>query len=234
MRPTKEVFLSIFFACIAMVFVSLMILMASSPTTTLSLNDKLVVSALFIVSCCVGISLALFPGWIRRIGSKETTAAKDMDTYQTRSFFGHHPDCERFQAHRITIGNKTWCAGCFGLLLGSLVSILFTVIYATFSTGFSQFFYGLLLFLGLVLVVVIFLETVSKNRLPATHVFFNAMLIPSFFFITMSVTELTGKALFGVFTVLLCVLWLDTRVTLSTWRHRSTCSLCKESCKMYA
>ena len=157
-----------------------------------------------------------------------------MDTYPTRSFFGHHPNCDRFQAHRITIGNKTWCAGCFGLLLGSLVSILFMVIYTISSTGLSQSTSVMLLLLGLVLVVLILIETISKSRRAVTHLFFNVLLTPSFFFITMSVTELTGKSFFGLFTILLCALWLDTRVTLSTWSHRSTCSFCQESCKIYA
>jgi hypothetical protein len=198
------------------------------------LNDKIIASGIFITSCCVGITLALYPGWIRRVAGKELRTVHRIQQHPTRSFSGHHPDCEMFQTHRIIVDKKTWCAGCLGLLIGSFVSILFMVLYTISSTGFSRFTYGILLLLGLVLVVVIFLETITRSTRASTHLLFNGLLIPSFFFITMSVTELTGKALFGVFTVLLCVLWLDTRVTLSTWRHRSTCNLCKEPCKMYA
>ena len=233
MRPTKEVLLSLLFAGIAMVFIFLMILWVPSPSTKISLNDKMVVSGIFIASCCVGITLALYPGRIRRIAGKELQTVHRIQEHPTRSFSGHHPDCERFQTHRIIVDKKTWCAGCLGLIIGSLVSISFMVLYVISSNGLSRFTYGILLLLGLVLVVVIFLETITRSTRASAHLFFNMMLILSFFFITMSITELTGKALFGVFTVLLCVLWLDTRVTLSTWRHRSTCNLCKESCKMY-
>jgi hypothetical protein len=233
LRPTKEILLFLLFAFIAMIFVIIIILSVPHPTTAISIDDKLAVSVLFITSCCIGISLAIYPGWIHRIKGKKITTTQRMNEQPIRSFSGHHPDCERFQTHRITIGNKTWCAGCFGLLLGALVSIPFMVTYTISSTVLSRFTYDVLLLFGLVLVVVIFLETVSKNRHPATRLFFNAILTPGFFFITMSVTELTGKALYGVFTVLLCFLWLDARVILSTWRHRSTCNACEEPCKMY-
>jgi hypothetical protein len=217
-----------------MVFVFLMILWVPSPTTTISLNDKVAVSGIFIASCFVGITLALYPGWIRRVTGKEPRTVHRIQGRPTRLFSGHHPDCERFQTHRIIVDKKTWCAGCLGLLIGSLLSILLMALYTISSTGLSRFTYGMLLLLGLVLVVVIFLETIIRSTRASTHLFFNGMFIPSFFFITMSVTELTGKSLFGMFSVLLCALWLDTRVTLSTWRHRSTCSRCTEPCKMYA
>lgn len=232
MRPTKEVYLSLLFAFIAIVFVLLTILLVWDPTNAISLNDKLMVSALFIASCCVGISLALYPGWLRRRSRpKQTTVAQEPPN---RSFSGHHPDCEKFQTHRLTIGEKTWCAGCLGLLVGSVISIFFMILYAVSSPGFSRLLYESFLLIGLVLIVVIFVETIVKNRNSTVHVLFNILLILGFFFITMSVSELTGKGLYGVFTVLLCTVWLNTRVTLSTWRHRSTCSYCNESCKMYA
>jgi len=232
LRPTKEVYLSFLFAFIAIVFVLLMILLVSDPTTVISLNDKLMVSALFIASCCVGISLALYPGCLRRRSyPKQTTVAQEPPI---RSFSGHHPDCEKFQAHRLTIGKKTWCSGCLGLLVGSVISIFFMILYAISSPGFSRLLYEAFLLIGLVLIVVIFFETIVKNRNSTVHVLFNILLILGFFFITMGVSELTGKGLYGVFTVLLCTVWLNTRVTLSTWRHRSTCSCCNESCKMYA
>jgi hypothetical protein len=234
LKPTKEVFLSILFACIAMVFVSLMIVLVPSPTTASSLNDKIVVTGFFIASCFVGMSFALHPGWIRRSASKKIHTTAIIYEESKRSFSGHHPDCERFQSHRLTLGKTIWCAGCFGLLIGSLISIAFMVIYTISSTSLSRSTYGLLLLLGLLLVLVINLETIAKSKNAVTHLVLNGMLIPGFFFITMSVTELTGKALFGVFTIFLCALWLDTRVTLSRWRHRSICNHCEEPCKMYA
>ena len=34
---------------------------------------------------------------------------------------GHHPNCERFYDHEFQVGNKTFCAGCTGLLIGCLL-----------------------------------------------------------------------------------------------------------------
>ncbi|HVQ00612.1 MAG TPA: hypothetical protein VMT57_03775 [Candidatus Thermoplasmatota archaeon] len=233
MRHTSEVYLFLLFAFIAMAFLILTMLLVPARTIMIPLDNKLMVSASFIASCCVGMSLAVYPGWFRKRLTAHNIARNRKNGPSTRAFSGHHPDCERFQAHRLTIGAKTWCAGCLGLLLGSLVSIFFMMLYVISSPGFSRNMYELLLLLGLILVVVVFLETVLQNRHPIAHVALNAILILGFFFVTMSVTELTGKGLFGVFTVVLCALWLNTRVTLSTWRHQRTCSSCTASCKMY-
>lgn len=234
LKLTKEVFLSLVFAGIATVFVVGMILLVPSPTTRISMNERIIVSGVFIGSCCVGINLALYPGWFRKITRREIHTANNINELSKRSFYGHHPDCERFQTHRITMNNKTWCAGCLGLLIGSILSILFMVMYMGTSIVQSRSTFFMLFLLGLAVVVFTFIETMSKSKHAVTHLFFNVMLVPSFFVITISITELTGKSIFGVFTVPLCALWLDTRVTLSTWRHRRTCSSCPESCKMYA
>lgn len=211
-----------------------MILMEPSSSTKISLNEKIIVSGVFIVSCCVGITLALNPGWIHKLSKKEILTIITISDHPKRSFYGHHPDCERFQNDRIIVRNKTWCAGCLGLSIGSLVSILFMVIYTFASFQQPRFTFLILLLFGLVLIALIFVETVSRKNQPVTHLLLNAMLVPSFFLITISVTELTGKPVFGVFTIILCVLWLDTRIILSKWRHRRTCNSCPESCKMYA
>ena len=233
MRPTNDVYFSLLFASIAMGLIVLLILLVPAPTTRLSFNDKVVVSASFIASCCVGISLALYPGLLRRKTSARNTTLGRSTRHPTRAYSGHHPDCDTFNGHRLTIGTKAWCAGCLGLLLGALISIVIMVIYMISPLGFSRRIYELLVFLGLALVVMIFLETSVKSSHPMTHLSFNVMLILDFFLISMSVTELTGKGLFGVLTVLLCAVWLSTRVTLSTWRHRRTCRSCTTSCKMY-
>lgn len=234
MRLTKEVILSLLFAGVATVLVLCMILLEHPASTSISLNEKMVVSGVFITSCCVGITLALYPGWIRNLIRKKIRTAHGTNERPKRSFHGHHPDCDMFQTHRITVNTKTWCAGCLGLLIGSLVSIVFMLMYVLFPIHQSPLIFFMLFLLGLFLIALIFIEIVEGSKHVVAHILFNAMLAPSFFFITMSVTELTGKSIFGVFTILLCALWLSTRVTLSTWRHRLTCSSCRESCKMYA
>ena len=102
LRPTKEVFLGLLFAGVAMAFVFLMVLLVPTPTTKISLNDKSVVSGIFIASCCIGMSLALYPGWIHKSTSKKIPTTNSRNEHPKRSFSGHHPDCEMFQTHRIT------------------------------------------------------------------------------------------------------------------------------------
>lgn len=53
------------------------------------------------------------------------------------------------------------------------------------------------------------------------------------FLITISIGEITGNMVYGIFSVLLCFLWLDTRIRLSKWNHHRTCTFCPETCKYY-
>jgi hypothetical protein len=233
LRLTKEFYLSLLFAFIAMVFVVLIDLFTPAPTTPVPLDDKLVVSAFFIVSCCVGMSLALYPGWFRQRATIHVMTREQVNGPPSRAFSGHHPDCSRFDAHRITIGARTWCAGCLGLVVGALGSIVLMALYVAASPAIPRFGSQLLFLLGFVCVIIVFIETLVKNRRPTPHLFFNVALIVGFSLITMSITELSGKGLFGVLAVLLCAVMLSTRVTLSSWRHQRTCDSCTASCKMY-
>lgn len=211
-----------------------MVLLENPASTSISSDEKMTVSGVFIACCCIGITLALYPRWIRKITRKNIQMTQDIKERPRRSFHGHHPECERFQTHTITIHKKTWCTGCLGLLIGSLASIFVMFIYVLYPVRLSSLNFFMILFIGLFIIALIYIEIIVGSKYLGTHILSSAMLVPSFFLITMSVTELTGKMIFSVLTVLLCVLWLDTRVVISNARHRQTCSSCKESCKMYA
>ena len=116
----------------------------SSPNIV-STNDKLLISGLFISSCIFGISLAIHPGWFRRLikhGNQDSNKEKSKKTKLT--FKGHHPDCDQFKHHILTVNDKIHCAGCLGLALGSLLSIFLGVIYVIFINKFSFIFYFLI------------------------------------------------------------------------------------------
>ncbi|MCX6662347.1 MAG: hypothetical protein NTY91_07350 [Euryarchaeota archaeon] len=91
----------------------------------------------------------------------------------------------------------------------------------------------LLLLLGLFILLVVYIEVLYRSRYAIVHVIINSLMPFSFFIITIAVGGLTGKFVYGFFTILLCFLWLDTRIHLSKWHHRSLCKNCFESCKMF-
>jgi hypothetical protein len=45
----------------------------------------------------------------------------------------HHNPLERAKGHEFNIGNKYFCTGCYGILIGTIISIAFALIYAAFG-----------------------------------------------------------------------------------------------------
>ena len=221
--------LSVAGAALLVVFV----LMTPAPTRTLVVREKMVVAGVFIIICVFGVSFSLRPNWLRPFISKKDNTEKNHSEALQRSFRGHHPDCETFENHRMIYQNKTWCAGCLGLLIGCLLSIILMILYVVVPFQQSPTISRLLLPLGLLIIAFVFLESIVGSRHSIIHVLSNGMLVLSSFFITTSIVELSGKVVYGLFTILLCILWLDTRIQLSRWHHRRLCSSCPESCKIY-
>jgi hypothetical protein len=220
--------LSVAGAILLVVFV----LMTPAPMGAPALVEKIAVAGIFIASCVVGISFSLHPNWVRKLYSKKDNTVKNHSEALQRSFHGHHPDCKTFENHRMIYRNKTWCTGCLGLLIGCLLSIILMILYIVVPFKQPPTISRLLFFLGLLVIALVYLEIIKGSRLSIIHVLSNAMFVLSFFFITISILELSGKVMYGLFSILLCILWLDTRIQLSRWQHRRLCSSCPEPCKI--
>ncbi|MCX6664241.1 MAG: hypothetical protein NTZ75_08350 [Euryarchaeota archaeon] len=233
MNQTKIVLsylaLSVVGAALLVVFVSI----TPAPTSSMVLPEKIFVAGIFIIICVFGVSFSLRPNWVRPFISKKDNIVKNHTNALKRSFRGHHPDCKTFENHRMMYQNKTWCAGCLGLLIGCLLSIILVILYVVVPFQQPPTISRLLLFLGLLVIALVYLEIILGSRHSIIHILSNAMLVLSFFLITTSIVELSGKVVYGFFTILLCILWLDTRIQLSRWHHRRLCSSCPELCKIY-
>lgn len=233
MNQTKIVVSYLVLSTVAVVFIGVLVFMTPSVVNTISLSEKIVVAGAFIASCMVGISFTLHPNWVRRFTIKQSDIVKNHADTLKRNFRGHHPDCTMFNTHIVRGYKKTWCAGCLGLLVGSLVSIILMILYVAVPFQQPTMVYRILFLLGLTIIVFVYLEIIIGKRQTVVHVLLNSMFILGFFLITISVVELTGKIVYGLLSVLLCFLWLDTRVQLSQWQHIRICSSCTEWCKMY-
>ncbi len=195
--------------------------------------DKVGVASMFMFLCFLGISFGLRPNWLKGKISKNKVNKTDQPQMSKRCFLGHHPDCPVFDTHRIKGAKKTWCAGCLGLLLGCLISMILMALYIVISYQQSIMLSRLLFSSGLLLVVLAYGELILRIRSPALHTFLNILLIVGFFFVTESIVELSGNGVYGFFALIICVLWLDTRIQLSRWHHSLLCKRCEHPCKMY-
>lgn len=196
--------------------------------TTVGFFDRLIVSGFFITSCTLGILLTARPGLFKIRHSKQGIAEGDTRGQQLQ-FKGHHPGCIHFQSHVLSFRKKTLCAGCTGLQIGSIAAIFLIILYnVTGSLGEKTFN----LFIGFILIGLVYIETILSKRQAMLHVIFNLMLVVAFLLITIGVLELTKASGPGVISILLSFLWLDTRIRLSKWRHTMICRNCGK-CKPF-
>ncbi len=214
---------------------AVMILVASlqrPSVPSMGLAERSLVGAVFIASCILGISLAIRPGWARRLREEEANEFPGT-LPQARGRRGHHPDCEYFESHIVRWRGRTLCAGCTGLGLGSLVSIPLMSAYIVLPLDLSVGVLQVLLASGLALVGAKYVETLLPLDRVSARLIFNSLLVVGFFLIVMSVSELSGSAALGILGVVISFLFLDTRIQLSRLRHVKTCRDCSESCKVY-
>lgn len=233
MRQITTVSLSIVFSFLAGIFVILLVSLTPSHTPSLSFPQKVGIASLFILCCCIGISLTFHPNWIRYFFSKPKNEETRTALQKKRPFKGHHPECLTFQSHTIQWKNKTWCAGCLGLFLGLCGAILVMTLYIAFDIMFTKIVSFYLLFTGMLILIIAFGEVFFQSKSAFLHIILNSLLPLCFFFVIIAVGGITGQFIDVLYTILLCFLWLDTRIHLSKWRHSLLCEKCSESCKMF-
>jgi uncharacterized membrane protein len=196
--------------------------------------DRLIVGGAFVTSCILGISLALRPGWIKRTSNKEYHNTSNQKKHSnTRRRLGHHPDCKGFNEHVIHTKNKTICAGCTGLALGSIAAVLLMGFYIAIPASFSATQLQFFALLGIFFIALSFSEIINTYRKSITHVITNILLVIGFLLLVLVVLEQTASIPFGILTVIISFLFMDTRIQLSSWKHSLTCKNCRSACKAY-
>lgn len=234
MRQQCHVLYYLILSAIGAALIIILSWLGSSKTNTILVIEKQVIGGVFIISCIFGIIFALKPNRMRRsIKRISLNADKPQPSPGKVEYQGHHPDCGQFRNHTITIQNKIYCAGCNGLALGSIISIFLMSVYIVFPKEIPQPFLYLFIILGMVFIVLNFIEIVIPTKNAYLHLILNVLLVISFFLIITGIFHLTGSMIYGISGVLLSFLWLDTRIQLSNWRHTSICNNCSESCKAY-
>ena len=234
MNQTKNIVYYLLLSVVAAALLIIIVAFGSSPLHIITIYDRLVVGSTFIASCIFGLSLATSPGWFKRL----TKHGYDpLDKKQTkisaRRYLGHHPDCGQFQSHTLKLKKKIWCAGCLGLSIGSLISIMSVSLYISIIQEPSTNIIHMILLSGLIIIALTYVEIMLPARNAIIHVLANVLLVVSFLLITISIFEITGNIIYGLLSILISFLWLETRIQLSNWQHSKTCNNCHETCKMY-
>ena len=154
MKEKKKVLKYLILSLFALIIIYIINYFAQSNIVTYI--DKLIVGIVFIISLIFGITAAIKPAWYK----KKKKEKKEI----TNKFTSHHPDCKRFKDHKITIKNKTYCAGCLGLIIGSIITIILIIYYLIFDIiNFNNYFF---LLTGLLLIIFLFMFITFFKRKP--------------------------------------------------------------------
>ena len=227
--------LYLIFSIIGAVLLVTASILSFSKEASITLSDRIFVGGLFILSCILGISLALKPNWIRRLSSKDASVSNGnpMNERINKRRRGHHPLCSRFQDHTISRNGNTFCAGCLGLAIGCVIAILLMFLFLIIFPYLTLTVFVLSMSIGMIIIAFSYIETVLPHRTAAGHVINNVLLVIGLFLVVAGVFGITKSPIIGAFAILISFLWLDTRVQLSNWNHEKMCRDCKNTCKAY-
>lgn len=193
---------------------------------------KLLVGVPFILSCLLGIVLALRPGLLKGFGGRKRSHRGIGEQWSEVAVRGHHPDCGSFERHVMLIGERAVCTGCLGLVLGSISATVLMLIYLLSSWEAPYLVLVVIMITGLSLVALSLLETTFTSR-RKVHMLMNSLLVIGFFLVVVSVYQSTGSPLYGLVAIVISFLWLETKVQISNWQHVEICDECPESCKVF-
>lgn len=224
-EPMPNRFFLLFLAAVAVFGLALVPLLLLQPNLH---GDQLpfrrpLVSALYIVVCVLGVVAVFYPGKCRLMFKKPNGSPNpNKPAHSMVQFRGHHPDCEKFNANRITIKGRAFCAACSGLLIGAIAAIAGIVL---FSLGFFHLGSGSLgvLATGEVFMIVGLAQIKMKGY---SKMAMNAVFVIGSFMILV-VVDLVGQSLLlDVYVLGLIVFLLWFRILLSEWHNKRTCLAC--------
>jgi hypothetical protein len=132
----------------------------------------------------------------------------------------------------IAINRHRYCAGCLGLALGSLISLAIMAFYLLVppvDVVLGQW----LVVLGIGVVVICMAEVAWHPAAPGFHVLSNLALPIGFLVVVIGITSASTDVMLGLLGILICFLWLDTRIQISDWKHAKACGSCDRSCRAY-
>jgi len=203
---------------------------------------KPLIGSIFSSVCILGTLSAFFPSKCSQIihfetqnGERTSSGSDSLSPLGKKpQLRGHHPSCEKFSAHILLIGNRTLCAGCSGLALGAIASLIGTSLYffANFSLNSGYLFIFWAGFIGVAGGLLQY--HLFKVKEGSVHFLLNSAFVLGAFLLLMGADAMTSNLSVGIYILSLDIFWIYTRIELSRWNHSVICSNCKlEKCQYH-
>ena len=191
---------------------------------------NLVIGTLFTLICFFGILAALFPGYCAGVvGHKELASEKKLPNPHAKNISGHHASCEGYASHILNIRENRFCATCSGLLFGAFLAVIGCAVYFFFDVSFGQPFLVVLLGDFGVLIGIIY-HLVPKLEYSLIRFVASSFFVLGAFLILVGVDLAANRIYLDLFVLASSVLWIVTKIALSSREHQQTCAQCLSEC----
>ncbi|MDH5770327.1 MAG: hypothetical protein OEZ25_03460 [Candidatus Bathyarchaeota archaeon] len=196
---------------------------------------KPLVGSILGIECFLGVLAAIYPKRCSRVfgakSEKLEISLKHNLKKRKLSIRGHHPDCGNYYAHVFQIGGKYFCAGCTGLVLGAVVTLVGTILYFFGDLSCeSNHFIFLSGCVGISLGLLQF--HIFDFQMSFMRLLMNAFFVIGTFLALMGIDGIAQNTFVDLFLIGLSFFWIYTRIILSNWNHRKICLSCDmDSCE---
>ncbi len=222
--------------CLAFSLLGLFLIIAvevsTSPMPETLFWRKPVVGTLFSLVCILGIFAGVFPSKCLGIFHFRKTPSTSLAVEDETIFLGHHPSCGEFEAHTFQVGEKMYCAGCTGLVVGAILSLFGVTLYF-FTNLYLPPDYHFILWIGAAGVCCGLLQYHFFNwGSSQVHMIVNVFFVFGSFLLLLGVDTALESLYVDIYLIALSVFWVFTRISLSHLDHAQICSACpKRGCK---
>lgn len=236
MKPLRHSYVYFLFLTVSFAGLTLTaaLIFSGSATPDAFRGRTILISGIFISICVLGILAGCWPSRcfsvtnLQRVRSREFAAASGVNGLLKKPLRlkGHHPDCIEFQDHVVRIHSSTLCAGCVGLVLGAVLSILGSAAY--FLGGFSVSQVPQLTFwVGFLWVCCGLLQySVSILGRGFIHLTVNVFFVLGVLLLLISLDQIRQNTILDLYFLTLTLFLIYTRIVLSQLDHKKTCSTC--------
>jgi len=188
---------------------------------------RMLMALVYDLVCIAGILAVLFPIACSRVSGARFSSAESPQLLGIRAtrflgllvVHGHHPSGSELTKHELLVRGRSYCATCYGLLTGAVVSLTIMTAFAvsgwqgwvgTYSAYLAYYVGVAAVITGLLQPLV--LEVGAKARFVLASVFVVGTSL------TLLATELlTANLMADLVVILLAIFWLLSRISLSHW-----------------
>ena len=194
---------------------------------------NLTIGIIFEIICISGILATLFPSSCLEMPQflKSNKKHRYQLNIHKKTLHAHHPICENYASHVLSIGNLDFCATCSGLLVGAIIAIIIASLYFLGSLSLNS--PTVLVLAGTTGVALGLIQSaLPKFSGSLTRFVASILFVMGTSLMLASIDAATNNIFIDLFLVFLSVLWIMTKISLSQRDHELTCSNCSmKSCR---